>query len=457
MEEVRDEDVRADAVRSLIDVTPDEWCDGLKDLIGRFKDARHRAVLLAEVASRLSMLETAMTREEALASVAQMPDRLGRAEALREMAARVPEPDAKLLESALRAVVALHRPMYAADAIEHLAPHLDERLAAEAVDYARSLDDELLRVRVMASVVDKLGPRAIEQLLTEVKRLRRQVQRRELLCALAPCISDQLWASAIDMAMAVLDESYQPDALITFFQYMPETMRPLAIAATDRIIGPEAKLKALWGIEQMIGPAPIDETQPGESASEPEPPASIPSTDLIQLFAPLLSGSGMPHTPADAATGHHTQALARLRRMTSELDRVAAISDLAGQLDDYEVVEILQIVEGLSEANRAAVLQTLARHAAPTVVPRLWHSLRGITDTQLYASVLLPIAMRLSTLAAPQAHEICADVIRVLAGGKRSVLLDGIRTLVPAITALGHEREIVDTAVSINEVGTWWP
>lgn len=455
---LHDENVRVDALRSLMDATPEEWRDGLKDLIGRLKDPRHRAVLLAELSSLASPLEKAIIREEALACAAQVPDRLGRAETLREMVSRLREPDSVLLEHSVRAVLTLRRPTYAADVIEHLASHFDEHLAAEVIDYARSVGDESVRVRIIASVSDKVGPSAIAQLLTEVGRLRGQVHRCDLLCALARCIADDLWAVAIDTAVTVLDESYQADVFVVFSQHMSEAALPLALGAAERIAKQEAKVKAVWGIEQMIGADSLEAKEQGEAVHTAEAPSPVASADLVELFAPLLSASIMQPKPAPVGKHRNSRTLARLRIMESELDRVATIVAVVGRLDDEEAIDMLQIIDELNApSSRVAALQAMAPYAAPTVVPRIWRSLRRIPDTGLYASVLLPLALRLSTLDAAQAHEICADIIRVLAGGTRSTLVDGIRTLVPVIIALGHQREIVDTAVSINEVGTWWP
>lgn len=287
---------------------------------------------------------------------------------------------------------------------------------------------------------------------------RRQLQRRDLLSALAPYITDDLWPTAVDTAMACLHQAYQADALIVFAGYMSDTARPLAVAAADRITGLEASAKVSWGLNYVAAGRDARDDRGVEPTHTGEASVTTPPADLIELFGPVLGTPSGQRTPSAAAKHQHRRPVARLRVMPSELDRVATIRSVAPDLEDDEAVEILEIVDELREpANRQAALQVMACHASPAVVPRIWDSLRRIPETQLYASVLLSLGPRLSMLAAPQAHAIWADIVRSLAAGRRSILLDGIRTLVPVITALGHQRELVDTAVSINEVGTWWP
>jgi hypothetical protein len=235
------------------------------------------------------------------------------------------------------------------------------------------------------------------------------------------------------------------------------------MAAADRLTRFEPAGKAAWGFECMIGGA--GRTSPHEKEADQEvdrdadpEPAAPSSIDLVAMFAPLLSTPAAQTKPAPQARERHNPTLARLRTMESELDRVATIRMLTGPLEEDDATELLAIVDEFSQpASRAAALQAMARDATPSLVPRLWQALRGMPDTDLYAAVLQPLAPRVAALPASDAHDICAGILRVLAGRRRSLLLDGITALVPVIAAIGDHREIVDTAVNLEEVGTWWP
>lgn len=459
----RDDNCRADAVRSLLDHLPAEWLGEAKALIDSVGDLHLRATLLARFAARASPLERAVVVEEALDVARRIPDRWSRAEALRDMAGATANPDPAVLQQALRAAIAVRRPYYVASAVEELSSHFDEALVGESLTHACALDDEAERVRVVSALAPMLTPAMQTWVLNESRGWLGQIARRSLLCALAPHVAEGVWGLAIDAA-AGLHEGYRGDVLINFASYAPAAILPAVMAAAGEMQSREAALKVAWGIEHALAGNP----DPREAARVAVPRAVAGddpvaggeecSIDLVQVFGPVLTRARGETSASMPATGRHVRAPASIRATESELDCVATITSAAAALDDAGVIDALDRIGQLTAAaNRVAALQALARHARPALAPQLWESLRRVHHADRYPAVLVPLAGRIAALPAPDAHKIWAEVIRALASGQRSVLLDGIRALVPVITAIGEQRELVDTAVALDQVGTWWP
>ena len=109
------------------------------------------------------------------------------------------------------------------------------------------------------------------------------------------------------------------------------------------------------------------------------------------------------------------------------------------------------------ETNQAEALNALLPHVPPPLLSDVWTIARGIRDDAVRLPVVTGMAPRLARQSGAPLHAMWCDILQFLSRRHRASLLDGVHALLPAVGALGEQRVMRETALSIEDVGTWWP
>ena len=302
------------------------------------------------------------------------------------------------------------RHLVSREVLDALAPHLLESALERAIGHARLVSDPGLRARALGSLAARRG--SADDLLGEVIDALREIEndeeRSEAICRLPSGLSPQLRASAQTVAEAIGDA--------------------------------DCRLMA----EEHLGTVRRLEWEP--------------------LFAPLLDGTVgrvrqvRPDLPTRPGTNPEARRLAAVAVMESERDRVVTLRDLAPVLTESQHSSALKLVGDFAdETNQTEALNALLPHVPPPLLPDVWTIARGIRDDAVRLPVVTRMAPRLARQSGAPLHAMWCDILQFLSRRHRASLLDGVHALLPAVGALGEQRVMRETALSIEDVGTWWP
>ena len=386
------------------------------------------------------------------------------------IAPHVPEP---LWPAALRFTLQTLRDTYRAEALVELAPSLPAPMIADAFAAASALPEPHLRAHALAGLGPFLPPRLVPAALDAVDELVHDTHRCEVLEALIPALPDVLLDRAVAQARGVSSPMARARLLgaLAASSAGNDDLLRATIDAIGEIEDHQAQAAAIC---RLPSPLPLPLQAQARSVAEAidcvecRPRAqshlgSVPVPGWEPVFAPVLEDDrpirlGHADRPAHSVTDRLSRRLAAVAVMESERDRVVRLRDLAPGLSESDFPTALRLVgELVDEGHRAEGLIALAPHVPVKLLPEAWTIARGIRDDAIRLPAVTSIAPGLAQESAGLLHTTWCDILQFLSRRNRASLLDGVHALLPVIGALGEPRVMRETAVSVEDVGTWWP
>ncbi|WP_287263434.1 NB-ARC domain-containing protein [Moorena sp. SIO3A5] len=294
------------------------------------------------------------TPVQALAYVKQIQDPVSRANALRELAPRLPE---TLLSEALKIAQAITDESSRARALRELVLYLPESILPEALEVTRAITDQSSRAYGLRKLAIRL-PEILSEALEAARALTDNIDRADALTGLAPQLPEVL-SEALDAARALTDNIDRADALIRLAPQLPQIL-PEALDAARALTDHKDRAYAL-------------------RALAPQLPEILP------------------------------EALDAARALTDHKDRAHALSYLAPQLSENLLPQALEAARGITnESNRAHALSALAPHL-PKILSEALEAARAITDPWNRANALCQLAPYLPEIL-PEALELIGAI-----------------------------------------------
>jgi hypothetical protein len=456
----------ADAIVDFAPAMSEPLVDQAWRLALAFASEGDRVRALVALAPHLTLPQFAGTLEAG----ARLRGEVARLELLFGIAPHVPE---SLWPSALGLALETLGDTFRAEALVELAPHLPAGTIAVAFAAATALPQEQLRTHALAGLGPFLPPALVPAALDAADEMVHDANRCDALEAMVPVLSDVL----LDRAIAQARRVSSPVLRVRVFGALAasgsaaDDVLDAALDAIGEIDDHEVQTAAIC---QLPSPLPLMLQAKAQRIAEaiacevcrPQAQAhlgSLPVPEWEPVFAPLLDGDrriGLerPDRPAPPATDRLTRRLAAVPTMESERDRVVTLRDLAPSLAESHFPTALRLVgELVDEEKRADGLIALTPHIPAQLLPEVWTIARGIRDDAVRLPVVTCMAPRLAQESAGPLHATWIDVLQFLSRRNRASLLDGLHALLPVIAALGEQRVMRDTAVSVEDVGTWWP
>ena len=151
-----DERVRGDLLERLVEDLPEQLVGWRSSRCSR-SHTGGRSKLLGVLLDRLNGQARAAALAEALEAARAIPDERARAELLAELAGRLSGEGAEAgLADALRTACAIRNDYFRAEALGPLVQRLPERLALEALEPVRAIGLEVERAQLLAALADRL-------------------------------------------------------------------------------------------------------------------------------------------------------------------------------------------------------------------------------------------------------------------------------------------------------------
>ncbi|NEO48454.1 MAG: hypothetical protein F6K55_31835 [Moorea sp. SIO4A3] len=324
------------------------------------------------------------TPVQALAYVQQIQYATHRAEALKQLAPKLPE---TLLSEALKIARAIIDQSDRARALSGLAPCLPE-IIPEALEVARAITDESDRAFALIRLAPQL-PEIIPEALEAARAITHKLDRVYRLSELAQQLPEIL-SEALEAARAITDEIDLAHALCQLAQQLPEILPEALDAARATNQSDRAKvLSRLARHLPEILPEVIEAAQATDESSR--------ARALSELA---------PHFPEILP-----EALKATRAITSQLRRGHRLSELAPQLPEMLLPQALEAAQAITDnKERAILLSKLAPQLGETLLSQALEVARAITDNTDRANALNEIGAQLSEIL-PEALDAARAII----------------------------------------------
>ncbi|NER91056.1 MAG: hypothetical protein F6K64_30055 [Moorea sp. SIO3A2] len=358
------------------------------------------------------------TPVQALAYLQYIQDPHNRAEALKEVAPKLPE---TLLSEALKIAQAITDDSYRAYALSYLAPYLPESLLSEALEVARALTNNKYRADALSELTPRL-PEILSEALEVARAITNDRDRAYALSDLAPQLPEIL-SEALDAARAITNDRDRAHALSDLAPQLPQIL-PEALEAARAITDESDRAYALRALAPQF-PEIIPEALEAARAITNESYRAYALSGL----APQLSESLLPQAleaaraitndrdRADALSGlaRHwpeilPKALEAARAITNDRDRAYALSELAPQLPEI-IPEALKAARTITnQSSRTHALGKLAPELPESLLPQALDMARALTDDRDRAIVLSKLAPQLGESLLSEALEVARAI-----------------------------------------------
>ncbi|NET82097.1 MAG: hypothetical protein F6J94_09175 [Moorea sp. SIO1F2] len=324
------------------------------------------------------------TPVQALAYLQQIQYATHRAEALKQLAPKLPE---TLLSEALKIARAIIDQSDRARALSGLAPCLPEILP-EALEVARAITDKSDRAYVLIRLAPQL-PETIPEALEAARAITDKLDRVYRLSELAPQLPEIL-PEALDAARAITDEIDRANALSELAPQLPEIL-PEALEAA-RATNQSDRARALSRLARHL-PEILPEVIEAAQATD-ESSRAIALSELAPNFPEILP-----------------EALKATRAITSKFSRGYGLRELAPQLPEMLLPQALEAAQAITDnKERAILLSKLAPQLGETLLSQALEVARAITDNTDRANALNEIGAQLSEIL-PEALDAARAII----------------------------------------------
>jgi hypothetical protein len=354
----------------------------------RIADPRGRLDALLAVRSQVNGEEQAVILAQALDAATAIAEEDARAQALGGLAPHLPAADqpavlARALDAAAAiiddfrrgwrlAALAPHLP--AADQLAVLAQALTAALASDSLEAALNTDSIL---EALAALAPRLSPDLLAQALDTVTAITDELYRARALTALAPHLPPDLLARALDTATAITDERHRAEVLTGLAPHLPAVEQPAVLAqALDAATAITDDFRRGWRLAALASHLP------------PDPPPDL----LAQLrdAATAITGNDsragalaalVPRLPAAERPAVLAQALDAATAIIGDGSRADALAALAPHLPAAEQRAVLaQAVAAVHPGSDIArEVAALARHLPPDLLAQLLSAATAVT------------------------------------------------------------------------------
>ena len=402
---------RSQALRAVAVRLPGDAHDLLAEALAaarRMRDEGERAQALSDMAKRLPDEEARAVLAEALATAREISHDATRAQALSAVAAGLPGEEARaVLAEALAVARGISYAAARAEALSAVAAGLpgDARdLLTEALAVARGLGDELSRAQVLTDVAARL-PGDAHDLLAEALAAARTIGHDETrakalsaVTARMPGDAHDLLAEALAMARGIKTNWVRAQALSVMAARFPRVAHDLlaeALTAAREIEAEKMRAQALSAVAARLpGDARdlLDEALALARGLEPDKVRA----EVLRTVAERL--------PGEEARAVLVEALAAALGIGDVEKRAHVLSAVAERLPGEEaeavLAEALAAARGIyDEKERAEVLSAVAvqlpGEEAQAVLAEALAAARGIKNESSRAQVLSAVAERL--------------------------------------------------------------
>ncbi|NEO75121.1 MAG: hypothetical protein F6J99_02125 [Moorea sp. SIO4G3] len=321
------------------------------------------------------------TPVQALAYVKQIQDPLSRANALRELAPKLPK---TLLSEALKIAQAITDESNRAYAIREIAPYLPEVILPEALKITQAITDESDRAYALREIAPQLPESLLPQALEAARAITNESSRAIALSELAQQLPEIL-SEALEAARAITDESYRAYPLRRLAQQLPEIL-PEALEAAQALTKESSRAYALSKLTPQL-PEILPEALEAARAITDESDRAYALRELT------------PHLPEILP-----EALEAARVITKESRRAYALEKIAPQLSESLLPKALEAARAITnDTDRAHALRGLAAHW-PEILPEALEAAEVITNQSSRAHALSKLTPQLPQIL-PEALE----------------------------------------------------
>ncbi|NEP24760.1 MAG: hypothetical protein F6K49_23075 [Moorea sp. SIO3I6] len=317
------------------------------------------------------------TPVQALAYVKQIQHASNRAEALKQLAPKLPK---TLLPEALKIARAITKESDRARALSGLAPQLPEILP-EALEVARVITDNRNRAYVLGKLASDL-PEILSEALEAARGITNNTDRADALCKLAPQLPEIL-PEALDAVRAISNKKYRTYSLCKLAQHWPEIL-PEALDAARAITNNTDRAYALRTLASDLPEILSEALEVARAITN-----NTDRADALCKLTPQLSEI-LP------------EALELARTITNNTDQADALCHIAQHLPESLLPEILEVIgtirnnrigsviyfdNGIEESKKASRLKRLAPHLPKRLLSQALEVARSISDytERLYA------------------------------------------------------------------------
>ncbi|NEO04684.1 MAG: hypothetical protein F6K51_03490 [Moorea sp. SIO3I8] len=337
---------------------------------------------------------------------------------------------------ALAYVQHIQDPSNRAEALEELAPKLPETLLSEALKIARAITDKSSKARALSGLAPYL-PEILPEALEVARAITNDRDRAYALIRLAPQLPEIL-PEALEAARAITNDRDRAYALIRLAPQLPEIL-PEALEAARAITNDRDRAHALIRLAPQL-PQILPEALDAARIINDKSDRAIALSELAPQLPEILPEA------LEAA------------RATNQSDRARALSRLARHLPEI-LPEVIEAAQATDESSRAIALSELAPHF-PEILPEALKATRAITSQFSRGHGLSELAPQLPEMLLPQALEAAQAITD---NENRAILLSklapqlGERLLSQALEVARAITDNRDRANALNEIGAQLP
>jgi len=413
---------------------------------------------------------------EALDAARSIEEELHRSRALAALVPHWPEHErAAVLKEALDAVRSSEAEEYLYSALWRLLPHLPEheraRVQREAFDAARCIGEEYNRSRALA----ELAPHLPADLLREALDAARSIEddkrfshdspslRAEAtawaLNGLAPHLPADLLSEALDAARSIKNEEYRSSALTALVPRLPEHERARVLSeALDAARSIGDTTDRFWALKELVPHSPAGLLSEALDAAR-----SIEE----ELHRSRALAALVPRLPEHERARVLSEALDAARSIENEKYRSLALTALVPRLPEHERARVLS--EALDAArsigdttDRFWALKELVPHLPAGLLSEALDAARSIEGWKWTRSPALEaLAPHLANMPLEDLSVTCTRTLHVLADRTRPDLLGDLPSLAPILGVLAQPDAAAElfseVARAISDVARWWP
>ena len=335
-----------------------------------------------------------------------------------------------------------------------------EAALAEALTLARTIATERRRI---ITLID-LAPSRVqfgqsEPALAETRAIEHEGYRVLTLAALVPHLTkpqrEAILAEALSSARAIREERWRAQSLAALVPHLAEPQREAmmveALSSARAIESEMRRAQILLDLAPHLSLPLVAEALDAARAMRDQ----MDQTTVLVAVALRLAELAQPE-----------EALAVVRVIQGEGDRVKGMAALASHLSESQRESVLVEAVGLARAigsqqDRARPLAALIPHLPEaqrqSVLIEAVAAARSIDQEEQRGAALTALAPSIATLPVGVLNRLWLETLPVLATRARRDLLVDLRALVPVLTALGGAATLEGTVQSILTVTRWWP
>ncbi|GER90601.1 hypothetical protein KDW_47630 [Dictyobacter vulcani] len=239
---IKDDYLRFDALLALAHGLPEELLAHILDSIQDFEDEADRGGMLAEIAPFISPYPGLL--ERFMLMVQAIEEEEYQSLAFTGLAA-TPLPTGQQA-NLLATIQSLQEERYRIQALLALVPHLPEEALQQVAQQTDSIQDGLLRMRLLAELALYLpAPEVLQETLKLEREIEDRDYRVELLVKLAPLLQVDTLQYALDEINYLWDERARASALAALTPSMPDELLPDLLQAILKLKSEEERTNIL--------------------------------------------------------------------------------------------------------------------------------------------------------------------------------------------------------------------